>query len=90
MDDYLSKPYTQATLQDIVCRWITAGDRPIREATVNPDSGMVPGMKDVRGTVVRGGGRRTKCESRSDIAYAARFSRVRDCSMRIQVAHACR
>ena len=55
MDDYLSKPYTQATLQDIVCRWITAGDRPIREATVNLDSGAVPEVKDVRGAVVRGG-----------------------------------
>ena len=55
MDDYLSKPFTQATLQNIVCRWVTAGDRPIREATVNPDSGAVPGVKDVRGTVVRVG-----------------------------------
>jgi signal transduction histidine kinase/HPt (histidine-containing phosphotransfer) domain-containing protein len=55
MDDYLSKPFTQATLQDIVCRWVTAGDRPIREATVNPDSRAVPEVKDVRGTVVRGG-----------------------------------
>jgi CheY-like chemotaxis protein len=55
MDDYLSKPFTQATLQDIVCRWVAAGNRPIREATVNPDSGAVPEVKDLRGTVVRGG-----------------------------------
>ncbi|MBK5281453.1 MAG: response regulator [Nitrospiraceae bacterium] len=55
MDDYLSKPFTQATLQNIVCRWGTVADRPIRAATVNSDSGAVPGMKDVRGTVVRVG-----------------------------------
>jgi len=55
MDDYLSKPFTQATLQDIVCRWVTAADRPIRAATVNSDSGAVPGVKDVRETVVRVG-----------------------------------
>jgi two-component system sensor histidine kinase/response regulator len=55
MDDYLSKPFTQATLQDIVCRWAAAGDRPIRTATVNPDSGAVPGVKDVQGTVMRMG-----------------------------------
>jgi signal transduction histidine kinase/HPt (histidine-containing phosphotransfer) domain-containing protein len=52
MDDYLSKPFTQATLQAIVCRWVTAADRPIRTTTVDPDSGTAPGVRDARGTVV--------------------------------------
>ncbi len=55
MDDCLSKPFTQAMLQDIVCRWVTAGDRAIREATVNPDSVAVPEVKDVRGQWCVGG-----------------------------------
>ncbi|MDZ4732016.1 MAG: ATP-binding protein [Nitrospirota bacterium] len=65
MDDYLSKPYTQATLQNIVCRWGTVADRPRMAATVNSDSGEVPGMQDVRGTVVSVG---PKAGMRSDEA----------------------
>jgi len=78
MDDYLSKPFTQATLQDIVCRWVTAGDRPIREVTVNSDSWTVPGVKDVRGTVVRGGPKaRMRSNETADVLEQAAIQALR-------------